>query len=205
MPETLAPEPVAPDVRSMRRRALPLLLLAAASADAAWAQTPRGPDARRAELDRAFAALRDAPDAAGAALVESRIRALWAQAASPAVLLLLRRGLRNLEAEQPAEAVEDLDAALVLGPDNADAWHLRAQAHARAGDRAAAAADLREALRLEPRHWAVLLTLATLQEERGDAAGALRSVDAALAIHPKLAGGEERRRGLRRKAEGDAL
>jgi len=189
----------------MRRRALPLLPLAALPASAAWAQTPRGPDARRAELDRAFAALRDAPDAAGAALVEARIRALWAQAASPAVLLLLRRGLRNLEAEQPAEAVEDLDAALVLGPDSADAWHLRAQAHARAGDRAAAAADLREALRLEPRHWGVLLTLSTLQEERGDAAGALRSVDAALAIHPKLAGGEERRRALRRKAEGDAL
>jgi len=185
----------------MRRRGLFVLLLATPAA----AQAPRGAEARRAELDRAFATLRDAPDSAGAAVVEARIRALWAQAASPAVLLLLRRGLRNLEAEQPEEAVEDLDAALVLGPDNADAWHLRAQANARAGDRVAAASDLREALRLEPRHWGVLLTLSALQQERGDLAGALRSLDAALTINPKLAGAAERRRELRRKAEGDAL
>lgn len=185
----------------MRRRALAALLLATP----ARAQAPRGAEARKAELDRAFAALRDAPDAAGAALVEARIRALWSQAASPAVLLLLRRGLRNLEAEQPADAVEDLDAAIVLGPDSADAWHLRAQAHARGGDPVAAAGDLREALRLEPRHWGALLTLAALQEERGDGEGALRSLDAAQAIHPQLAGLAERRRALRRKVEGDAL
>lgn len=185
----------------MFRRAMPLLLLVGP----ATAQPARGPEARRAELDRAFAALKDAPDAAGAAVVEARIRALWSQGASPAVLLLLRRALRNLEAEQPADAVEDLDAAIVLGPDVADAWLLRAQAQRRAGDPAAAAADLREALRLEPRHWGVLLALADLQEERGDAAAALRSLDAALAIHPKLAGAGDRRRELRRTAEGDAL
>ncbi len=81
---------------------------------------------------------------------------------------------------------------------------MRAQAHARAGDAAAAARDLQEALRLEHRHWPALLCLSALQEERGDAAAALRSLEAALAIHPKLRGGQERLRDLRRKAEGDA-
>ena len=37
-----------------------------------------------------------------------------------------------------------------------------------------------------------------------NAAAALRSLEAALAINPKLAGGQERLRELRRKAEGDA-
>jgi tetratricopeptide (TPR) repeat protein len=160
-------------------------------------------EARRAELDRLFAALRDAPDEAGAALVEARIWALWAQAASPSVQLLMRRGLHNMEARAPEEALEDFDAAITLAPDFAEAWHRRAQAHAAAGDLAAAARDLREALRLEPRHFGALATLSTIQEEAGDFAGALRSFEAALALHPKMRGAEMRLRDLQRRARGE--
>jgi tetratricopeptide (TPR) repeat protein len=191
-------------------RWLPALLLliapaALAQAPRAAPAVPRGAEARRAELDRAFDALRTAPDDAGAALVEGRIRQLWAQAATPAVTLLLRRGTRNMEAQLPGEALEDLDAAITLAPEFPEAWHLRAQAYLRAGDIPAAVRDLQEVLRLEPRHWVALLTLAAAQEEAGDAAGALRSLQAALAINPKMAGGAERLRELRRKAEGEAL
>jgi tetratricopeptide (TPR) repeat protein len=160
---------------------------------------------RRAELDRLFAALKDAPDTAGAQLVESRIRAVWAQAVSPAAGLLLRRGIRNLNGNAADEALEDFDAALILEPGAADLWLMRARAFAALGDRAGAARDLREALRLEPRHFGALLQLADLQDEAGDAAGALRTLDAALELHPRLNGGEQRRRELQRKAEGDAL
>ena len=159
---------------------------------------------RQAELDRAFEALKSAPDTQGAGLVEHRIRQLWGQSGSPAAALLLRRGMRNIEAQVPEEALEDFDAALVLDPGFAEAWYLRAQAYARAGDAAGAARDLQEALRLEPRHWPSLMSLSQLQEERGDAGAALRSMEAALAINPKVAGGAERVRELRRKAEGDA-
>jgi tetratricopeptide (TPR) repeat protein len=165
---------------------------------------PRGAEARRAELDRAFAALKDAPDAAGAALVEARIRQLWSQAITPSVTLLLNRGVRNLQASQAEDALEDFDAAVTLGAEVPEAWHLRAQAEARLGDLAAAARDLQETLRLEPRHWAALLTWSTLQQQAGDNAGALRSLDAALAINPKMQGGVARREELRRKVEGQA-
>lgn len=173
---------------------------------AAGAQTPQPrPDPRRVEMDRLFEALRDAPDEAGGALVEGRIRALWGEAASPAAVLLLRRGVRNMQANAPDEALEDFDAALVLSPAAAEAWHLRAQAHAALGDAAAAARDLQETLRLEPRHFGALMTLSVLQEERGDPEGALRSVDAALALHPRMRGGEQRRIELRRKAFGEEM
>ncbi|GGC59896.1 hypothetical protein GCM10011504_42630 [Siccirubricoccus deserti] len=195
-------------------RWLPALLLLIAPAVLApdalsqaphMAPAPRGAEARKAELDRAFEALRTAPDDAGAALVEARIRQLWAQAATPAVALLLRRGVRNVEAQLPVEALEDFDAAITLAPDLPEAWHLRAQAYLRAGDISAAVRDLQEVLRLESRHWAALLTLAAAQEEAGDAAGALRSLQAALEINPKMAGGADRLRELRRKVEGEAL
>lgn len=191
----------------MRLLALLLLPLFAMPALAQPGPAPRAgvAEQRRAELDRLFDALRTAPDTQGGQLVESRIRAVWAQAVSPAAGLLLRRGLRNLQGNEAAEALEDFDAALVLEPAAADAWLLRARAHAALGDRIAAARDLREALRLEPRHFGALVQLAELQEEAGDAAGALRTLDAALALHPRMPGGPERRRELQRKAEGDAL
>ncbi len=206
----------------MRRTILPALLLAAtllapAPLAVAWGQpaptpaprppaerpAPRGPEARRAELDRAFAALKDAPDSAGAALVEGRIRQLWGQAITPSVTLLMNRGIRNLAANQAEDALEDCDAAITLGPEVAEAWHLRAQAQAKLGAFPAAARDLQEALRLEPRHWGALVTLAAMQEEARDLAGALRSLEAALAINPRLPGGATRRQELRRRVEGN--
>ena len=198
------------DARPMLRPLLLTLLLAAPVA-AQPAAPPTAPatrtpaEARKAELDRLFDALRTAPDTAGGQLVESRIRALWGQAVSPAAALLLRRGARNLQSNEPAEALEDFDAALTLEPGAAEPWLLRARALSRLGDRAAAARDIQEALRLEPRHFGALLVLSELQEESGDLGGALRSLDAALALHPKMPGGTERRRDLARRAEGDAL
>lgn len=190
----------------MRRRALiPMLLLPGLAAAQAPPARPDAAAERRAELDRLFEALREAPDASGARMVEARIRAVWSQAISPAAQLLLRRGARNLNANEAAEALEDFDAALVLEPAAPDAWLMRARALARLGDRAAAARDIQEALRLEPRHFGALLQLSDLLEEAGDAAGALRALEAALALHPRLPGGEERRRELRRRAEGDEL
>ena len=184
--------------------ALPLLLLPAL-AEAQATRTPnRAEETRRAELDTLFETLRSAPDEALATAVEGRIRAIWIEQASPAAVLLLRRGARNLAARTHDEALEDFDAAIVLSPRSTEAWHQRAQAQAALGDPAAAARDLREALRLEPRHFGALVTLSTLQEEAGDARAALRSMEAALALHPHLRGGQERLRELRRKAEGDA-
>jgi len=204
-------------LRDHRRRSLlaAMLLVAAGVPASTFAQsvprsaapggTPRASpeETRRAELDRLFEALRDAPDEAGGALVESRIWANWAQSATASVQLLMRRGMRNLEARSPEEALEDFDAAITLAPGFAEAWHRRAQAYAASGDVAAAARDLQETLRLEPRHFAALAMLSSLQEDAGDLPGALRSFEAVVAIHPKLRGAETRLRDLRRRALGE--
>lgn len=155
------------------------------------------------DLDRAFEALREAPDEAGGRMAEAVVAQLWARQASPAVALLLNRGIRTLRGGGAEEALEDFDAAITLAPRLADAWHWRAQAQARAGDRPAALADLRECLRLEPRHFGALLTLSRIEEEAGNGAAALRAMEAALAIHPRLPGGTERLRDLVRKVEGE--
>ncbi|WP_424811066.1 hypothetical protein [Roseococcus sp. YIM B11640] len=186
----------------MRRVLLALLLLASP----AWAQTaPAPPSQAQRDLERAFEALREAPDERGALAAEAIIRQVWARQATASVALLINRGVRNLRAGQPGDALEDFDAAITLSPSLADAWHWRAQANAQVGDRVAAAGDLRECLRLDPRHFPALLSLSRLQEEAGDFAGALRSQEAAMAIHPYLPGGNERLRDLRRRAEGEEM
>ncbi|MEO3470457.1 tetratricopeptide repeat protein [Roseomonas sp. CAU 1739] len=182
--------------------ALPLLILPGMAM--AQPAPNRQQETRRAELDTLFESLKTAPDEPSALMIETRIRTLWIEAASPAAVLLLRRGARNLAARTNDEALEDFDAAIVLSPTSAEAWLQRGQAYAALGDAPAAARDLQEALRLEPRHFGALVTLSILQEERGDARAALRSMEAALALNPRLRGGAERVRELRRKADGDA-
>ena len=187
----------------MRRALLVLLLLSAAPA-LAQAPSATSPEQRRADLDRLFEDLRRAPDEIAAQAIEARIRGLWSQGISPALALLMRRGVRNLEANAPAEAVEDFDAVLALEPDVAEALVLRAEALARAGEPRQAAEDLRRALTLEPRHFGALVSLSTLLEEAGDAIGAFRAMEAALLLHPRMRGGEARLRELRRRAFGEA-
>ena len=191
----------------MRAVLVLLVLLTAPGLAPAQQQRPaggRGAEAARPDLDTLFEALKAAPDEASAAMVESRIRAAWVAQASPAAVLLLRRVARNLAARTNDEALEDFDAAIILSPTSAEAWHQRAQAYAALGDATAAARDLQEALRLEPRHFGALMTLSILQEDRGDARAALRSLEAAISLYPRLPGSEQRLRELRRKAEGDA-
>jgi tetratricopeptide (TPR) repeat protein len=187
----------------MRRALLAALLLAAAPALAQTAPAPSA-EQRRADLDRLFEDLRRAPDEVAAQAIEARIRALWVQRLSPALALLFRRGVRNLEAGAAAEAVEDFDAVLTLDPEAVEALVLRAEALARAGEPRQAAEDLRRALALEPRHFAALAALSSLLEEAGDVTGAYRAMEAALALHPRLRGGEQRLRELRRRAFGEA-
>lgn len=183
-----------------------LLLLPLALGPAALAQAPPAAPAeqRRADLDRLFEDLRRAPDEVAAQAIEARIRALWVQRLSPALALLFRRGVRNLEAGAAAEAVEDFDAVLTLDPEAVEALVWRAEALARAGEPRQAAEDLRRALALEPRHFAALAALSSLLEEAGDVTGAYRAMEAALALHPRLRGGEQRLRELRRRAFGEA-
>ncbi len=178
---------------------LALLLLSAT----AFAQPARPPNPAQEELSRAFDALRDAPDEQGAALVERRILQLWGQRSTPAVTLLMNRGHRNMAANQAPDALEDYDAAITLAPELPEAWLGRALAQHAAGDSRAAAADLQHALRLEPRQWMALEHLSRWQEQAGDFAGALRSHEAVMALHPRIRGGAQRLQDLRRRALGE--
>jgi tetratricopeptide (TPR) repeat protein len=169
---------------------------------AAAAARAEGND-RQVALDRLLAALKVAPSEQDASLLEAHIVDMWLHGGSPAVTLLVGRGMRDLKAGVSQEAVEDFNSALALDPNLAEAYHRRAIARYGLGDVAGAVRDIEEALRREPRDFAALQTLSHIAEERRDWKGAYAAWKKVLELDPKTAGGEERLRDLRRRAFGE--
>ena len=165
--------------------------------------SPQITDRHRHLLDQLLNALQSAPSEDVAALLERRIEQMWLEAGSPAVQLLMTRGMRQLRAGAASDAEADFDAAIALDPGYAEAWHRRAIARFEAGDTLGAIADIGEALQREPRNFAALDTLARLSEAREDWKGAYAAWQKKLEIDPKTPGGEEKRMDFRRRALGE--
>jgi tetratricopeptide (TPR) repeat protein len=161
-------------------------------------------DAHKTELDRLFKALKAAPDEDTAAQLEGRIRGLWVEEASPAAVLLLNRGDRNLHANADDDAVQDFDAVLALEPNYAEGYNHRAVARAAAGDYAGAIRDIEAVLTLDPRHFSALQGLSHIAEQQGNWRGALEAWQKALDIDPRTPGGLERLDMLQKKVDGEA-
>jgi tetratricopeptide (TPR) repeat protein len=180
----------------VRRRALLLLLLASP----ATAQTPP-----KASVDNLLAALKAAPTEEAASALETQIRTLWADAATPAVKLLLARGARELSEGAAGDALDSFDAALDLSPDLLEGWRGRAQARRMLGDYVGAVHDIQELLRREPRSFLAFQELSRIAEARRDWRSALAAWQKVLELSPRTPGGQERLRDLKRRALGEEL
>ena len=180
----------------------PAALLLAAALLAPGGAAGQGAD-RKAALDQMLAALQVAPSEEAAAALEATIRTQWIEQASPAVRLLLVRGVREVNEGSVADALDSFDAALDLEPNLVEAWRGRAQARYRLGDTPGAVRDIQETLRREPRHFVALQDLSRMSEGTGDWRGALAALEQALALNPKAPSGQARLRDLRRRALGD--
>ena len=180
----------------MRAIALCLLLLSLPAA-----AQPQ-PTARAAEFDALFAGLKAATNEATSAKIELRLHQLWSQSVAPSAGLLLNRSARELNAAAAQDALDDVEAALVIDPAAPEAYHRRALARSALGDFPGALADLNETLRREPRYYPALQSLSRLAEERGDHKGALSAWEKMLEINPKQQDGAERLAALKRKVFG---
>jgi tetratricopeptide (TPR) repeat protein len=158
---------------------------------------------KRAAIDRLLDALKSAPDEHAAMAVENELEQSWLRAGSPAVTLLLSRGLRSLQAGQDDEAEASFSDAITLQPDVADAWYQRALARYHAGDVNGAIHDLQETIQLEPGEFSAFRTLTDIAAAREDWKGAYAAWQKVMELDPKTPGGEDRLRLLKRKAVGE--
>lgn len=186
----------------MNKRILVAAMLFAALPAAA--QNTNAPtNDHRAALDKLLASLKSAPSEEIAAPLEQKIRELWLNAGTPAVTLLMSRGLREMKADARQDAIEDFSAAITLDPSLAEAYHQRAIARFASGDTAGAIADLQATLQHEPRSFAAFQTLSAIAEARKDWKGAYQAWQKVLEIDPKTPGGQDRLKDLRRRALGE--
>src|SRR4029077_19591520 len=147
----------------MRRRfsllALAAVLLTASPASAepgSWADAPEKlPRAARGDriknLDFLFEALKAAPDADSAKLVESRIWALWLASGSDTTDLLMTRVKTAIDGKDTNLAIELLDAVVELRPDYVEGWNRRATLHFAHKNYGKSLSDIRQVLAREPR------------------------------------------------------
>ena len=167
------------------------------------AASAQSPAEKRAVTDHMLDALKAAPDEQSAAALENQLEQTWLRSGSPAVTLLMSRGLRSLQAGQDDEAVGSFSDAIILQPDVAEAWHQRALARYHAGDVNGAIHDLQETVQLEPRDFAAFRTLADIAAARDDWKGGYAAWQKVMELDPKTRGGEERLRLLKRRAVGE--
>jgi tetratricopeptide (TPR) repeat protein len=172
-------------------------ILALPALSPAWAQTPPLPDApdklprasrgdRTKNLDFLFEALKAAPDADAAKLVESRIWALWFASGSDTADLMMSRVKTATDAKDTKLALQLLDAVIELRPEYTEAWNRRATIHFSNKDYGKSLADIRQVLAREPRHFGALSGLGIILQELGDDKHALEAFRRALAVHPRL-------------------
>lgn len=148
-------------------------------------------EGRALALEALFARLASSADEADATELETRIWRLWLASGSDSVDLLMSYGLEALEAQELKEALLIFNHITSLAPGYAEGWHKRSAVHFLLDDYQGVLGDLEHVLRLEPRHFGALASLAAILQELGDKQGALAAYRKALAVRPFLPGAEE--------------
>lgn len=169
------------------RMILGLFLLFAAASLSSKASAQDDP-----RLDRLFVQLAAARTEPEIAALMGQISGIWARSGSPSLDLILERAQEAEVKGAPDVALDLYNAAVDLRPRFAEAWRRRGALHAKEGDDEEAMSDLREALRLEPRHFGALDQIGRLLEAQNDAAGAVEVYRRLLAIIPQAEGVRQR-------------
>lgn len=160
--------------------------------------------AQEAVVDELFQQLKSA-DPAEAQRIEREIWSEWSRSGSAAMDLLLKRGRDAMETGNTEAALDHFSALIDHSPDFAEAYNARAMVFYGDGDYGQAMSDIREALRLNPRHFGALSGLALILQELGREDQALEVWRMVADLNPSREGLDEAIEALERAVEGVTL
>jgi tetratricopeptide (TPR) repeat protein len=143
-----------------------------------------------AALDRLFAELKLAPDAAAARKIDQEIWHYWMTPLDAEIGARLLEAAIARDVGGPQAALPLLNKLVEDYPGYAEGWNQRATLYFIVGDFDASIADCARVLELEPRHFGALTGRAQMYLLQGKRPLALRDMATALAIHPFLSGRE---------------
>lgn len=144
-----------------------------------------------------------ATDASHAALIADSLEAARQAALSPTTRLMLHRGQRELAAGELRAALDDLNDAVELQPDQALLWRERAAVKVLQGDQDGAIQDLGGALSRDPDDILSWSSLSIIEEHHADGAPAYAAWEHVLRLDPMIGGGASRLEHLRHQMLGD--
>lgn len=159
-------------------------------------------DQRDDRLDQLFERLNDTGNNADVTAVQQQIWQIWIEFEDLSINQLMRRGMTAMAQGDHDGAFEAFDSMVDQAPEFAEAWNKRATVLYLMGRFDESVLDIRQTLKLEPRHFGALSGLSLIYEALEEPAAALRSLEAALAINPHLGGSQERLDQLREKLKG---
>lgn len=186
----------------LRRGALPVLALVLA---VGWPAGNLHADQNAAGLGPLFADLKTAESTQEAIRIEERIWRLWLQHEDAEVSQRMARGLLLMKAGHLDQAYKLYERMVEFVPDYAEAWNKRATISFFRGDLEGSMRDIQHTLALEPRHFGALSGMSLIFEQLGEYGKAIDALDAAMQIHPKLLGGEDRRDSLEKQRQREQI
>jgi tetratricopeptide (TPR) repeat protein len=156
----------------------------------------------KARLDSLFTRLKRESDPEAAKGLVGDIRGLLTESGSPTVDLLMGRAAEAIASDRKSAAFDYLDQVIVLRPDYAEGWNLRATLHYALGNNRKSMSDISHVLALEPRHLGALSGLAGILATEGRDEAALRVWESYLKLYPTDRGAQDQARDLLEKLAG---
>lgn len=156
-------------------------------------------------LPALFERLAAAGDVAAARELEAQIWSTWGEIDDREAAALMAAGEREMASRAWPSALQTFDQLISLRPDFAEAWNKRATLHYLMGNYRLSVLDIQRTLALEPRHFGALSGLGLIFIVTEQPEPALRSFEAALAIHPYLPGARTHIEALRQQLRGEPL
>ncbi len=155
-------------------------------------------------MEALFEGLKGA-DPSAAMQIERRIHDIWSQSGSPSMDLLLSRGREALDAGDPVLAIRHFTALIDHAPDFAEGYNGRATAYFQTGRYGLSLEDIRQTLRLNPRHFSAMSGLALILEELGRPEDSLEAWREVERLNPHREGLKDAIARLELQVEGSRL
>jgi len=165
-------------------------------------QPPPTPPDKPKLLAQLYEELRKAPDDEAALPITEAIENLWRVSGSPTVDLLMQRADRFARDDDLDLALQIIDAAIDMAPEEAEAWYIRGKVNSLKKDYGQAIVDFRRALDRDPKHYGAMNDLGVALEATGAKKEALEAYRKTLALNPFHRHAMRAEEELRRDVEG---
>ena len=138
-------------------------------------------------LDRLFERLTITTSEEEASNITREIWQRWTANDDPTVSQLMQTGIRALNYSTYRKALQSFDRVIEMAPEFAEGWNKRATLYYHIKEYRRSIDDIKETLRLEPRHFGAWSGLGLVSIAQENYSGALAAFKKALSINPHIA------------------